>query len=482
MSQTDERDAFYRLCDAVLDGRSTPDELAQLESLILGLPELRREYVEISHLHASLRLAGEGSPGAGEPAVPSSPTSRRKITTSLQTFLWSATAAALALAASVFGILFAISSQDRAPQPFVSISSTAGSQFASATFSTTNDSRIGAGRVKLKEGIVTLRFDVGALVELEGPADFEILNPMKGRLHDGKLVATVGAAAKGFSIETPDANLIDQGTCFGVVVTDQGSGCLQVFEGLVDVEHRQSGKQISVRESQSLKITSERVDWLEETQKYGKEQYRGSSSETPRQTQITTATGAGSDHWLIRDEAERYGPQDLLMIKWAEDDWSNFDRKIYLKFDLSGVDVKQVSEAVLSVTASDTQLGFASRMPDATYAVYAVTNDQLDYWEPDTLTWKNAPANVDAADRLDITQTQMVGRFQIPHGQKHGLFSIDSPALLDIVRHDANRLVTLVIVPETQEAKGDALVHGFASGNHATLPPPTLRLTMADAP
>ncbi|MFN3149021.1 FecR domain-containing protein [Bremerella sp.] len=476
---------FRELCEKLLEDRITAEEMLRLEMLFLSSQPLRREFVELSHLHASLasmaRKAGWQAILDGETPSPTPDAPERSTppaTTGGKTRIWTAVAATLALALSLVIILRPAPEIPR-NLTIATISTTSGSRWISASIPTANDTRIGPGRVHLADGIAKFVFDNGAKVEIEGPADFEIFNDMQCQLYSGKLVATMSPTSKGFSIETPDALLIDQGTSFGVNVTNQGTSSLQVFDGLVDIEHHDSRTKVSIKEQEAAEISEKGVS------KYSNftEAFRGGFSkpdveEERRQIQLTTATGAGQDQWIIRDPKERYGPDDLLMIKLADRDFKGFDRKIYLQFDLREIDLTRLEDALLTMTASPTGIGYASRMPDAEFEVYALTDEQLDGWAMDNLTWENAPANVPQGDELDDTKTKSLGSFIVPRGQKLGTFSVSGRPLVDHIKSDANGLLTLIIVPKTREAISGALVHGFAAGNHLTLPPPTLRLIM----
>ncbi|PQO24993.1 hypothetical protein C5Y96_26160 [Blastopirellula marina] len=483
MNAPEHLEEFRVLCDKLLEDRITADEMTRLEMLFLSSQPLRREFIELSHLHASLssmaRKAGWQAILDGEAPMPStSEISAKQTATGGKTRIWTAVAATLALALSLVMIL--------RPAPpatedltFATISTTDGSRWISASIPTANDTRVGAGRVHLADGIAKFVFDNGAKVEIEGPADFEIFSDMKCELYIGKLVATMSATSTGFSIETPDALLIDQGTSFGVNVTEQGTASLQVFDGLVDIEHHNSGTKLSIREQEAAEISEQGVSkYSNFTEAFRSGFSRPDTEEERRQIQLTTATGAGQDQWIIRDPSERYGPDDLLMTKLAKREFKGFDRKIYLQFDLSKIDFPRIEEASLTMTASPTGIGYASRMPNATFEVYALTDDQLDAWAMDDLTWENAPANVSEGDQLDESKTRSLGTFTIPRGQTQGAFSLSGAPLLDVIKTDANRLVTLIIVPKTRETISGAMVHGFAAGNHLTLPPPTLRLIM----
>lgn len=87
-------------------------------------------------------------------------------------------------------------------------------------------------RVTLRSGIVRLAFESGAQVVLQGPCDFTVDSAMHGTIRHGRLSATVPHRAYGFRIRSPDAEIIDLGTQFGVAV-DQGRSEVHVFEGEV---------------------------------------------------------------------------------------------------------------------------------------------------------------------------------------------------------------------------------------------------------
>ncbi|HMO85280.1 MAG TPA: hypothetical protein PKC18_10205, partial [Lacipirellulaceae bacterium] len=78
-------------------------------------------------------------------------------------------------------------------------------------------------RIQLAEGLAELTFTSGAVVVVKGPADLELLSPMRVRAKRGAVRARVGSDAAGFVIETPTANVLDLGTEFGVDVNESGA-------------------------------------------------------------------------------------------------------------------------------------------------------------------------------------------------------------------------------------------------------------------
>jgi hypothetical protein len=90
-------------------------------------------------------------------------------------------------------------------------------------------------RLRLREGFVELRFADGATVLLQGPATFDAVGGGRGFLRAGSLVAMVPEKARGFTVQTPAAAVVDLGTEFGVSVDDAQEE-VHVFRGEVVLE------------------------------------------------------------------------------------------------------------------------------------------------------------------------------------------------------------------------------------------------------
>ena len=90
------------------------------------------------------------------------------------------------------------------------------------------------GVIKLKSGIVRLDFFSGARVLLTGPAEFELISKDRAICRSGKLSAEVPPQARGFTIVTPEGEVRDLGTAFGMNVGTGGSD-IHVIEGEVEI-------------------------------------------------------------------------------------------------------------------------------------------------------------------------------------------------------------------------------------------------------
>lgn len=90
-------------------------------------------------------------------------------------------------------------------------------------------------RLNLQKGLAELSFSNGTTVILQGPAMLNIASDTRIKLFSGKLVATVPKRAVGFSVETPEALIIDLGTEFGAAAGANGPTEVEVFQGRVEV-------------------------------------------------------------------------------------------------------------------------------------------------------------------------------------------------------------------------------------------------------
>ena len=89
-----------------------------------------------------------------------------------------------------------------------------------------------AGMIKLTSGAAELRFDSGTNVVLEGPCELLVSSADSARLLAGKVHVNVTEVSNGFLMETPEAQIIDEGTQYAVVL-DSLATEVHVFDGSV---------------------------------------------------------------------------------------------------------------------------------------------------------------------------------------------------------------------------------------------------------
>jgi hypothetical protein len=99
--------------------------------------------------------------------------------------------------------------------------------------------RLGAplepGWLRLNSGLAQIVFYSGARVVIEGPTELQLISPSEASCRIGRLTADVPPQARGFRIRTPQMNVMDLGTVFGLAVRDRRTE-LHVFKGNVDFE------------------------------------------------------------------------------------------------------------------------------------------------------------------------------------------------------------------------------------------------------
>lgn len=99
-------------------------------------------------------------------------------------------------------------------------------------------SRLRAGEeIWLESGQAEILFDSGVEVVLTGPAHFKIESRMSASAEYGTFSARVGPRGKGFTIQTPSAEVVDLGTEFGLAVSRAGETEVAVFSGIVDLSY-----------------------------------------------------------------------------------------------------------------------------------------------------------------------------------------------------------------------------------------------------
>ncbi|QDU91440.1 FecR protein [Pirellulimonas nuda] len=109
-------------------------------------------------------------------------------------------------------------------------------RWAADSISPAELSRLRPGQtLDLMAGQVELLFDTGVEVVLEGQTHFKILTAGSAYSQHGSIGARVGEEARGFTIETPSARVIDLGTEFGVTISELGETEVAVFRGIVDL-------------------------------------------------------------------------------------------------------------------------------------------------------------------------------------------------------------------------------------------------------
>ena len=159
--------------------------------------------------------------------------------TKFQKFFFAATAAAV-----IFFVLFVKFGPVSVPSVDVAtVADQMNVKWADSSYSPKSGERLWTKDfpMDLKKGIISIEFDEGVEVTIEGPALFEV--ERSGiYLKYGRLYGMVSEMGLGFTVRTPTSQFVDQGTEFGVLADINGSSELHVTKGKVQLIAGLKGK------------------------------------------------------------------------------------------------------------------------------------------------------------------------------------------------------------------------------------------------
>ena len=449
-------DSSHDRIERALEGLLPEDELAALQAEVVADPAVRAAYVDRSWLHATLRAQGEMLPEIF--AAPSQKVIRR-----WPVVLWSAAAAACLTFAGTFAWTAFLH------RPVATLVQAENCQWAGSELPTAVNSKLGSGTLALVQGIATLRFKNGATITMEAPTTLQIQDAMHCRLVEGSVVAEVPVPAHGFTIDTADMKVVDLGTKFGLAAARTGNSQVRVFQGEVKVGNQHDGAMQSLTEGKGMHIGAAPVATNSELSRGQQVQ------EASGWTSIPTSFGAGKDGFARRGNSGPHGAEPLIMVKHSDLPKSrNNERRAVITFDVSQTATAKVTEAQIALEPEASGFGFSTMIPDSRFAIYGITDESLDAWDEKAMSWEALPGG--AGETPDPNTTRKLAEFWIPRGGAGGSIIVRGDALAEFVRQDTNGLVSFLIVRETGETDPSGLVHAFASKEHPSARPPTLRL------
>ncbi|MGJ8724446.1 MAG: LamG-like jellyroll fold domain-containing protein [Roseibacillus sp.] len=117
---------------------------------------------------------------------------------------------------------------------------------------------VGKGRIELFEGMAQIDFYSGAVLIVEGPARLDLQNPKRAKLEYGSLRGKIPPPAKGFSVETPFFDIINDHSEFGIQVSKEGQGEVHVLSGSLNFL-QDTGKEQALDEGHGIICSSEGI-------------------------------------------------------------------------------------------------------------------------------------------------------------------------------------------------------------------------------
>jgi len=109
-----------------------------------------------------------------------------------------------------------------------------------------SDERFQTGTFSLNVGIAKLSFDSGTDVVLEAPCEFEVTSADSARLLAGNVFVNVTEVSNGFTLHTPEAEIIDEGTEYAVALSEDSTE-VHVFDGSVIWISETGGEEVEDR-------------------------------------------------------------------------------------------------------------------------------------------------------------------------------------------------------------------------------------------
>jgi len=246
------QEQLFRLMGPLVNGTISSERYATLEQLLYEDAEARRFYFE--YLDVDFELRHWQTSQAGPDAVEEMLRHAKESMVVARPRVGRALRYALVVAATLCASLVLhqlLGRPDRgdgelAAPPSVPAAPTAPAEYIATLFMSDDciwnnqentldaGSRLSPGRVKLREGVASIRFDSGALLVLEGPTELEIESAVSATLLSGKMVFRGDEISSEFKLNTAFSTFVDLGTEYAVSLDSDGAGEIHVFEGVVE--------------------------------------------------------------------------------------------------------------------------------------------------------------------------------------------------------------------------------------------------------
>lgn len=248
------------LIGGYLDGTLSAEQHAELSNWIEADPANADQFAEAilfdNRLHAEVNAASYKT-SCDIDVVSAPQRSHRRV--------WARTAAVVA-ACLLIGVGITLWNSDQGNEQLATGTgaNSTDSHFASVTHMLDAEWEIDSGlsvgdrlakqSIHLRSGFVSLVFDDGVEVTLQGPARYELSGPGNTKLTAGLLTATVPPGAEGFTVDTPAVEVVDLGTSFGIDLREDGFSSVSVFEGEVEVTVHDATEKRLLTEGDSVRV------------------------------------------------------------------------------------------------------------------------------------------------------------------------------------------------------------------------------------
>ncbi|MCC9658468.1 FecR family protein [Rhodopirellula sp. JC737] len=464
----EQRERYVFLRDAVLDRTATQDEIDELQTLLASSNEFLDDYIE--HAHQESSLAWDAHPTTSQPSIPVSSAPDHP------NWLWRYMP--LIAASLIFIAAVGWEWTTLQPQPVATILSSTNCQWGNGTLPTSVGQELTSGRLRLISGIAEIQFPK-VTVSMEGPVDIELISSQRCRLHSGSIVGSVAKGGEGFVVETPRAEIIDRGTKFGVFVDSAGDARLDLMEGKMDVKHLTNGRQMTLDGSGRAYASEHELETISRPTNRTVTDQRRTDRSNGEFIHISSAYGNGDEGDVTsgpRLEGNDFPrPDDALLVKHSAES-PEWNRKAFIRFDLSGVTQSDIGEAELRLEGIATGMGYLSLVPDSQFKVFGIRPEHNIPWDSQDLHREHFPGRRENTYQLDDKKIELLGEFTVPQSKPVGQFVLQDERLKDFIQQAIGSTATVVITRVTPNAPSQSYVHGFATRTHPTANPPMLRL------
>jgi hypothetical protein len=191
--------------------------------------------------------------------------------------------------------------------------------------------------------------------------------------------------------------------------------------------------------------------------------------------QALTLTAAKDSYIESGLPSTNFGTAPVDLIK--RQDNTVWTRISYFGFDLSSLSHTAIADATFSLNFIDSARGITSDTINYSFELFGLTNESLDGWGENSITWDNSPSRVYTnADGL-----ASLGTFSLT-GKGLGAFDFTSQAFVDFLNSDTNDIATLVLARTTNQIGDNNYIHAVASRENTAVAGPRLAVTPIPEP
>ena len=228
------------LISAMLDDKLSQEQAKELDHILQNSSEARDTYRRLVDIHFTLNEISENKQTVEFPDLPTPENFPEEFrSTRKQLIIFQTIAALLAIAF----IISSVNTKEVIREVEVvketipkTVLASVEKVSADATWES-NAKKMGdklySEELILTKGQVTIKYNHGAEIKLEGPAHYQLKSLELAQLYYGQIAAKVPEAAQGFTVEAPKAAIVDLGTEFALNVTKDGKSQVHVYEGEV---------------------------------------------------------------------------------------------------------------------------------------------------------------------------------------------------------------------------------------------------------